>query len=150
VGTLRGGTGASTYAAQCTAEIERRTLPHETEATVVAQIRGILDRLGAEDETFRATVRPTLTRPPFEVSEDAPIVRAVRDAAADRLGSVPETFGAPYWMDASLIAACGTETVVFGPIGAGAHAIEEWVDLESLATVAHVLARSALTYCGGA
>jgi acetylornithine deacetylase/succinyl-diaminopimelate desuccinylase-like protein len=147
VGTLRGGTGASTYAAQCVAQIERRVLPHETEATVVGEIREIVDRLYATDATFLATVRPTLTRPPFEVNDDAPIVRAVRDAATARLGSVPTAFGAPYWMDASLIAAHGTETVVFGPIGAGAHAAVEWVDLESLSTVAHVLARSAVTYC---
>jgi acetylornithine deacetylase/succinyl-diaminopimelate desuccinylase-like protein len=148
VGVLSGGTGESTYAARSTAKIERRMLPNETEGMVVGQIRDILDRLSALDETFRATVRPMLTRPSFEVREDATIVGAVRDAATALLGSPPVLFGAPYWMDASLIAARGTETVVFGPIGAGAHALEEWVDLTSVGVVAGVLADAATTYCG--
>jgi acetylornithine deacetylase len=148
VGILRGGTGESTYAARCRAKIERRMLPNETEQMVVGQIRDIVDRLSGADATFRASVRPTLTRPSFQVSEDAAIVTAVRDAATALLGSSPVLFGAPYWMDASLIAAQGTETVVFGPVGVGAHAIEEWVDLASVAVVAGVLATAAITYSG--
>jgi acetylornithine deacetylase/succinyl-diaminopimelate desuccinylase family protein len=147
VGTIRGGTGASTYAAQCVAQIERRMLPHETEERVIAEIREIVDRCAA-DPSFHATVRATLTRAAFEVNHDSPIVRAVRDAATARLGSAPSIFGAPHWMDASLLAAEGTETVVFGPIGAGAHEIAEWVDLASVGTVANVLAHAAVAFCG--
>jgi acetylornithine deacetylase len=39
------------------------------------------------------------------------------------------------------------ETVVFGPAGAGAHALEEWVDLESVCEVAETLAHTAVDYC---
>jgi len=34
------------------------------------------------------------------------------------------------WMDSAILAAAGVETVVCGPAGAGAHAAEEWVDLD--------------------
>ena len=51
-------------------------------------------------------------------------------------------------MDAALLAAAGVETVVIGPVGAGAHAAEEWVDLESVVQLAGVLAEAAMEYCG--
>jgi acetylornithine deacetylase len=38
--------------------------------------------------------------------------------------------------------------VVIGPAGAGAHASEEWVDLDSVARLAEVLAEAARGYCG--
>ena len=52
-------------------------------------------------------------------------------------------------MDAALCAAVGIDTVVIGPVGEGAHAVEEWVDLESCARLAAVLARATGTYGSG-
>jgi acetylornithine deacetylase len=51
-------------------------------------------------------------------------------------------------MDSALLANAGVETVVIGPVGAGAHADEEWVDLQSLVELAGILAESAAGYCG--
>jgi acetylornithine deacetylase len=145
---LRGGTGTSTYAAHCRLEIERRMVPGETEELVLAQIRAITDALAAEDDTFRASVRATLTRGSFNVSPDAPIVRSVLGAAAEVLGSAPETVGEPYWMDAALLAEAGISTVVIGPRGEGAHADVEWVEIDSVVQVADILARAAVDFCG--
>jgi acetylornithine deacetylase len=50
-------------------------------------------------------------------------------------------------MDAALLAAAGTETVVMGATGAGAHANEEWVDVDSVHKLAQCLAEAALRYC---
>jgi acetylornithine deacetylase len=146
--TLHGGTGPSTYAAHCRLEVERRTIPGETEAGTLAEMQGILDRLQAEDPTFRGSVRTLLARPAFEVAPEAGIVQAVDRAAAEVLGRRPATLGHTFWMDASLFAAAGIETVVIGPHGAGAHAVEEWVDLESVEKLAEILARAAVAHCG--
>ena len=140
---LRGGTGTSTYADHCRLEIERRTVPGETEDQVLAEIRAITERLASEDATFRATVRPMLTRDSFEVRRDAPIVNAVLGAATAVLGATPEVIGEPYWMDAALLSAVGIDTVVIGPTGAGAHALEEWVELKSVAQLTASLAAAA-------
>jgi acetylornithine deacetylase len=51
-------------------------------------------------------------------------------------------------MDAALLSAAGVETVVIGPAGAGAHASEEWVDIESVEQLARILVLAALDYCG--
>jgi acetylornithine deacetylase len=144
---LHGGTGISTYADRCRLEIERRTIPGETEAQVLAEIRAITDALAAEDATFRATVRPMLTRDSFEVDRDAPIVGAVLDAATTVLGTKPDVIGEPYWMDAALLSSAGIDTVVIGPVGAGAHALEEWVSLESIVQLADILTRAATEFC---
>ena len=50
-------------------------------------------------------------------------------------------------MDSALLSAAGVGTVVIGPHGAGAHAIEEWVDVESAAQLAEILVQAALDYC---
>ncbi len=51
-------------------------------------------------------------------------------------------------MDAALLQAAGVETVVCGATGAGAHADEEWVELESVVKLAEILAETAREYCG--
>ncbi|HBL31789.1 MAG TPA: acetylornithine deacetylase [Acidobacteria bacterium] len=147
-GTLHGGTAPSIYAASCRLEIERRTVPGETEAGCLAELQALADALAEADPTFRATIRPTLTRPPFEVAPGAPIVRTVTEAATGVLGHAPAALGHSFWMDASLLAEAGVETVVIGAHGAGAHADEEWVDLRSVARLAEILARSAVAWCG--
>jgi acetylornithine deacetylase len=147
---ILGGTGTSTYAAHCRLEIERRTVPGETEASALAEIQAILDSLAADDANFRARVRPLLSRGSFEARRDSSIVDAVHAAATSVLGAPPIIIGEPYWMDAALLADAGIETVVIGPSGAGAHAAKEWVDLASVESVAAILARTALRFCARA
>ncbi len=145
---LSGGSGLSTYAARSTVQIERRTIPGETEAQAVAEIQALVDRLSAADADFHAAVRPFCTRDPFEVAPHAAIVRAVGAAAEKVLGRAPAHVGDTPWMDSALLQAAGIETVVFGPAGAGAHADVEWVDVESVIQLAEILAETAVAYCG--
>jgi acetylornithine deacetylase len=146
---ILGGTGTSTYAAECRLEIERRTIPGETEASALAEIQAILDALSADDPTFRARVRSMLSRGSFEARRESSIVETVHASATTVLGAPPKIIGEPYWMDAALLADAGIETVVIGPIGAGAHAATEWVDLASVESVAAILAQSASRFCAG-
>jgi acetylornithine deacetylase len=62
-------------------------------------------------------------------------------------GRAPELFGDTPWMDAAFTQAAGIPTVVFGPGGAGAHSVEEWVDLASVAACAQALAAAARELC---
>jgi len=145
---LNGGSGLSTYAASSTVQIERRTIPGETEAQAVGEIRAIVEMLASEDPNFRATVRPFFVRNPFEVAPGAPIVQAVDRAVTKVRGKPPVHVGDTPWMDAALLQAAGVETVVCGAAGAGAHADVEWVDLESVVMLAGILAEAAVDYCG--
>jgi acetylornithine deacetylase len=144
---LSGGTGLSTYAPSCMVQIERRTVPGETEAQAVAEIQAIVDRVAAQDADFRATVRCFFARDPFEVAPAATIVHAVDRAVEKVLGRPAKHIGDTPWMDAALLQAAGTEAVVIGATGAGAHSDCEWVDLESVFQLAEILAETAAEYC---
>lgn len=136
---IRGGRELSSYPDRCVLHLERRTIPGETRDQVEAEVRAV-----AGD----AHVRTTFERAPFEVDPDAAIVGAVRRHAATVLGADPAVVGHSAWMDASVLSAAGIPTVVFGPAGAGAHAVEEWVDLASVAACAEVLEAVARDFCG--
>jgi acetylornithine deacetylase len=63
------------------------------------------------------------------------------------LGHAPEISGVPYWTDAATLAAAGIPTILFGPTGAGAHAVQEWVELESVEKCAEIYLETAVEFC---
>jgi acetylornithine deacetylase len=132
---VEGGTGLSTYAPECRLKIERRTLPGETPAQVVDELRVVIREASEEAE-----VRTLLDRPPLAGAADSSVARCVRDAATAVRGAPPTECGVAYWMDAAIFAAAGIPSVDYGPDGAGAHEAVEWVDIASLVTCAQVLA----------
>ena len=145
--TLVGGSGLSTYAARCRLEIERRTVPGETEDGAVAEVGELLADLRGADVSFESTLDTLMVRDPFEVAADTRIVLNLEGACEEVLGAVPAHTGENPWMDSALLANAGVETVVFGPRGAGAHADVEWVDLDSVVELAAILAATAQRYC---
>jgi acetylornithine deacetylase len=144
---ISGGQELSSYPERCRLSIERRTIPGETPELVEAEIQDILQRLAASDPRLRAAVTRGLARCPYAVAEDSPIVGAVRHAATAVLGSAPASFGAPWWMDSALLGEAGIPTVTFGPGGAGAHAVEEWVNLDEVEQCAATLTAAAREFC---
>ena len=144
---ISGGTELSAYAASCRLQIERRTIPGENLDQVLAEIQNIVDRLAREDPTFKAEVKPTFVREPFEVAPEKPLVQHLNQAATNILGRPPAMIGDTPWMDSALLAAAGVETVVYGPTGGGAHSHEEWVDVDSVVTLAEILAQTTQAYC---
>jgi len=145
---LQGGTEISKYAGSCKLTIERRTVPGETVEGATAELQGIIDRLVNQDLTFKATVKATFWREPFEIREDAEIVQIIDKALDERLGHHPEHAGQTFWTDAALISDAGAETVLLGPVGYGLHSAEEWVEMKSVVDLAYVLAETAFQYCG--
>jgi len=137
---VEGGQELSSYPERCLLRVERRTLPGETAQDVRNQLEAVAQPAGASLEIG-------LEREPFEADPDAPIVREVVAQAAARLERSPEIQGDHPWMDAAFTSAAGIPTVVFGPGGAGAHAVEEWSDLEEVAACADVLTATAAAFC---
>jgi acetylornithine deacetylase len=142
---VRGGSGLSTYAEECTLHIERRTLPGETAEQAMEEIETLARSVGEPAE-----VRKLLDRPPLSCDPNSKIVTSLTQAATFVRGCSPEIAGVSYWMDAALFAAAGIPTVNYGPSGAGAHEAIEWVDLDSVITTAQVLVESARCFLGAA
>ena len=132
VSLIEGGQEFSSYPARCVVQAERRTIPGETVELVEAELREILERAGEGDPDFAGDVRVIASREPFEVDDTSDLVGIVRAAAARALGAEPELVGVSFWADSALLADAGMPTVLFGPLGEGAHAEVEWVDVGSL------------------
>lgn len=144
---IRGGQELSSYPESCTLELERRTIPGETEAQVQHELQAIIDRLSAADPAFRATLEMGLYRESFGIAPDAEIVALVRAVVRSELGREPADVGASGWMDSAFLAGAGVPTMIIGPDGDGAHGLVEWADLDSLDRFATVLTRVAYTFC---
>lgn len=144
---IRGGTEVSVYADHCLLNVERRTIPGETQTGATAELQAIADKLATEDPTFKAAVTRTFGREPLEVPANAPIVTALEQATAVRLQTEPRTIGQTYWTDAAILAEAGIDAVLIGPCGKGLHSAEEWVDLQSVFDLAAILAATAETFC---
>jgi acetylornithine deacetylase len=144
---IEGGQEFSSYPARCLLQAERRTIPGENAALAEREIREIVERAAEGDPDFSADVRAPISRDPFEVSEDAEIVQLVRRHATTALGAAPEVVGVSFWADSALLAAVGIPTVLFGPLGEGAHAEVEWVEVESLERCVEIYADVAAELC---
>jgi acetylornithine deacetylase len=144
---ITGGQELSSYPDHCKLGIERRTIPGETQESVEAEIQGIFDHIARTDPAFKASVRTTLVREPFEVPEDELIVQVVRRQAATLLGRKPAIGSGTAWMDSALLSASGIPTVIFGPGGEGAHAVVEWADLDQLERCSEALLSVIKEFC---
>jgi acetylornithine deacetylase len=144
---IAGGQELSSYPERCVLDIERRTLPGESAQDVERELQELLALASAADPRLATELRMGLVREPFEVDPSADIVTAVRAAATGTLGTEPEIVGHSAWMDAAFLSAAGIPTVVFGPTGEGAHAVEEHVELESVEQVAEIVTETARRFC---
>jgi acetylornithine deacetylase len=144
---IDGGTELSSYPSRCVVTLERRTLPGETAQDVERELHELLERCREADPELVAQPRTMLVREPFEIDADAEIVGVVCTSAAATSGSEPRISGASFWADSGFIAAAGIPTVLFGPSGEGAHAIEEWVSVSETELVARTLVDVAERYC---
>jgi acetylornithine deacetylase len=145
---ISGGQELSSYPERCLIQLERRTIPGETPALVEAQIADAIQRAMAADPTLRAIMRRGVDRGPMSTDPDAPLPLLIRRHAAAITGGDVPVVGVPYWTDAASLAEAGIPAVLFGPHGDGAHALEEWVDLASVAQCREIYLRVAEEFCG--
>jgi acetylornithine deacetylase len=144
---IEGGRSLFIYSNQCTIHVERRTLPGETQEEVSAELNNLLEKVRQKDPEFTASLECVLWRDPYEIGAERPIVRHLRAAAGDVLGSTPEFMGHLWWEDSAIFGQAGMETVIMGPAGGGIHQDTEWVETESVVHLADILAETARRYC---
>jgi acetylornithine deacetylase len=144
---IDGGRELSSYPAHCKLSLERRTLPGDAGWQIEAELESLLGRCRKADPEFEASHRTLLVREPFEIDQEDELVALLAQAAAEELREPATIGGASYWADTAFIAAAGIPTVLFGPGGQGAHAIEEWVSLSDTEAVARTLVRLAARFC---
>ena len=145
---IRGGQELSSYPDKCTLQIERRTLPNESVDSAEMQLMTLIQQAAQHTENFTAEISRGVVRDAFEIAPEHPLVVAMQNAAQQVTGTSPKLVGLTFWMDSALTSAAGIPTVIYGPKGAGAHAVVEWVDLQSVSECAQVYVTLARALCG--
>ncbi len=111
---IDGGRELSSYPDACRLQMERRTVEGESAQSALQEIDSILSRLRAEDPEFAAGVRLTFGRPPYELSSDHQLTRAL-SRAVTACGLRSQTVGMSFWTDAAGTRRGGDPVAAFRP-----------------------------------
>lgn len=148
-GTILGGTAPSVYPETCALVLERRTLPGETPAEVVAEMEGLIAGLRARLPELDVSLGVGLSRPGTEVPTDSPLVQGLLAASGEE-GVEPRVLGMSAWVDAAYLNERGIPAVCFGPGSiAQAHAADEWIMADDVARCTRILSRFARGFLAG-
>ncbi|MEE2709280.1 MAG: ArgE/DapE family deacylase [Gemmatimonadota bacterium] len=145
---IDGGKELSTYPDFCRLQVERRTIPGESQESVAAEIDSILLDCQSANAEFKATSNIFFYREPLEIDRDDEVVRTLHHQVGNVTGEMPEYNGSAGWMDSGILCKAGIPTVIFGPGGDGFHAAVEYADRKSLLACTKVLAETIETFCG--
>ena len=134
VGSIHGGTQPNVVPALCRCQIDRRTLPGETEAGVIREIQALLHRHGLAAQLVSSKGAPCW---PLETDRRLPLVRQFLRQMGRRRPA-----GVHFFCDASVLAHGGIPSLVFGPDDiAQAHTQDEWISLSALDEATELLTR---------
>ena len=145
--TIDGGIGMSTYPDRCVLRLERRTLPGEGDGDAMEEVRRACEAVRRRRAGFAADVSVLMSQGPSDVSTEAPVVRALREALRE-CAERDVVAGMSAWTDAALLNAAGIPAICFGPGDISlAHAAEEYIPLPEIDRAASVLASLARRWC---
>lgn len=138
-GLIEGGTSANTVPGECTFVLYNRYWRTEQREQIRAHVEGILahEYLSGTRTEFEIISE----RPPMEDTADNRRLAAHIDETARKYGFGPR---APYMShggsDAAYTTIAGTPSVCsMGPMGGGAHAVDEWIEADSVPRQAKLL-----------
>jgi acetylornithine deacetylase/succinyl-diaminopimelate desuccinylase len=156
-GTVAGGDQPSTVAARCRLTLDRRTVPGETFASVVAELEELLAEVVAVMPGLQTRIArvpggmATMEHVALATDPESPIARAAARAVAATRGVDEPAIAFPAWTDGALLAAFAKiPTVVVGPGDlAFAHSPREAIPTAEIEQAALLYARLALDFCAG-
>jgi acetylornithine deacetylase/succinyl-diaminopimelate desuccinylase family protein len=132
---IRGGQKESAVPDRCEIVLDRRMVPGESEAEVVADIKAVVGREAAADPELRVSIEGYLptSGPPSETPRDARLVRLAEEAVRDGTGRTAEVYGAGFGCDMTHFRSVGAEAVVVGPGDIDrAHRPDEYIEIDEL------------------
>lgn len=147
--TIEGGTGWSIVPERCVLRLERRTLPGESTASAVSEIKEILQGIKHEKTDFNASVRISHDQPHLETATTEPIVQLLQETLVGFTGRDTPLIGVPYWTDGALLSKLASiPTCIFGPGDIGvAHSADEYINVDDVIDSAEVYLRIGERFC---
>ncbi|MFQ5829476.1 MAG: ArgE/DapE family deacylase [Candidatus Methylomirabilia bacterium] len=153
IGVIRGGDWPSTVPAECVFEARVSALPGQKLEAVKARITERLTAAAAADPYLR-DVPAELTfygfhAEPMAIDPNQPAFVPLAAAHRQVTGQDLTWFASTATTDARFFNLYfGIPATCYGPVGEGLHAPDEHVEVESIFTIAKVLARYVLAWCG--
>ncbi|MGW7687101.1 M20 family metallopeptidase [Kribbella sp. NPDC054772] len=151
VGQINGGTGGSIVPADCVVVADRRLLPGESPAEVLADLGRRVAALRLEDRGLTVELAMPMEMPAFETAEDDDLVRITEAARFDAGGEPMPLAGWSAACDGGYVARdLGVPVVVVGPgsVTSQAHRADESVAIAELVIAARTYALTALRMLG--
>ncbi|MDE3178483.1 MAG: M20 family metallopeptidase [Acidobacteriota bacterium] len=133
IGLIQGGTQVNVVPETCWIEIDRRLIPGEEPAQVLASYRELLNDLRASNPDLEWFMEPPLLQDqPMQTPADSAIAQraalVLKEAGLD-----DSPVGVPFGSDASKFARAGIPSIILGPGSIEqAHTADEYVELEEV------------------
>jgi acetylornithine deacetylase ArgE len=146
VSVIHGGLQINMVPPECVIEIDRRTVPGESQAHVLAEVDALLDEIRKREPTFVIErEEPLIADWPLYTAPESDIARAAL-AACRAIRGAAELSAVPYGSDASKLAELGyIASIVLGPGDiAQAHTADEWVSIAEVMQAAEIYAQVAV------
>jgi acetylornithine deacetylase len=137
VGEVHGGDFYNRFPASCRIVGTRRWAPGNSLAAVEEEYRALLDSVAAETGC-EIELDLRLVRGAYGIDPGHELVRALQAAHEEVTGRTLEPVGWKVVADGAIFSAAGIPTVYHGPVGSGAHADVEYVEIAELERAANV------------
>jgi acetylornithine deacetylase len=133
-GKIEGGTELSVVPSRARLQWERRTLPGEEPSVVDGELERVAQALVRLPGGHEVKNRKIFMRPPYRTPPGAEVLRRLQHASPQA-----QSVGVSFWADSALVGLAGIPSILYGPIGHGAHAVDEWVSRKSLSRTYEVV-----------
>ncbi|MBD8043374.1 M20 family metallopeptidase [Arthrobacter sp. Sa2BUA2] len=148
IGLIRGGTGISMVAAECTVSLDRRLLPDEDPQLILETLLARIREAGIDADGISVTGAVTMEMPGFRTPASHPLVTSAVSALAD-VGVTSTVTGWSAACDGGFISRdLGLPVIVMGPGGLNdqAHQVNESVSIAELLAAARAYALMCLRH----
>jgi acetylornithine deacetylase/succinyl-diaminopimelate desuccinylase family protein len=133
VGTIRGGEKINIVPAGCEIQVDRRTIPEESQESVLASVFAAIELAKERFPDIDAVVEVDSFGDPFEVDADSRVVHELSAALEYATGTPAVMMGFRGASDARFLSEAGADVVVCGPGDlAVAHTAAESIELAEL------------------
>ncbi|XAS68150.1 M20 family metallopeptidase [Micrococcaceae bacterium Sec5.7] len=148
IGLIRGGTGTSMVAAECSVSLDRRLMPDDDAQLIADKLRARISEAGIDSNGISVDAQVTMEMPGFRTPETHPLVANSVASLADA-GVASAISGWTAACDGGFIARdLGVPTIVMGPGGLNdqAHQVNESVSIAELVAAARAYALMCLRH----
>jgi acetylornithine deacetylase/succinyl-diaminopimelate desuccinylase-like protein len=149
LGQITGGVAPNVVPAKCTANLDMRYLPGDSQEAILAKMKDICRGVEREIPGARFEVEVTMSDRPIEVPDGHPLVQAIVEETKSALHFAPGLGGMSGSTVAKMCMEHGITAVNFAPGDPNiAHMSNEFVGIDSLVDFAWVLTRIILRLAG--